>query len=416
MELTASNAPTAAGRTPWPQHALVHAVFFAMGAELFLVPPLLGLIARDFGVGEASAAWVISGYVLGYAVSSPLLAALTEGLSPRRVILAGVAIFALGDLGCALAPTLPVLVAAHAVSGIGGGLAAPAIWALLGETAAAHQKGRAISVGAALYAGGQIVGVPLGSLLAAATGWRLPFVVIAGWLAISWLAIAVRLRDPAGAARPRRTRGAAIRASLGLWRYRDFLGTLAATTLTQAARIGAYSYVGVIFGQRYGFGLAALGALGAAVGAGSMSGSLLAGPVIDRWRTTGRPLAAPLIGWAVLLAAAIVGTLAVDAVVPAVLGLLIWCAAGGACYSTAQAMLGITFNDHRAAAVSWNNASMNAGVAVGTALLGTLALGSAGFIAAAAGLAGLGALVAGWLTLLSVRGGRARGEAAGTVR
>ncbi|MDQ2708294.1 MAG: MFS transporter [Actinomycetota bacterium] len=147
-------------------------VFFLMGAELFLLPPLLTTIAADLHVGAAATAWVLTSYVLTYALTSPPLAALSDRFGRREVILTGVAIFAFGDLACALAPTLTLLVVAHAVSGLGGALAAPAILAYLGETATPDERGRAVSRGAAMYAAGQIVGVPLGVLLATSLGWR----------------------------------------------------------------------------------------------------------------------------------------------------------------------------------------------------------------------------------------------------
>lgn len=399
---TESPAPTAAPTaTPWSQHRLLHAVFLLMGAQLFLVPPLLDAIATDLGVSHAAAAWTMTGYVLGYAVSSPVLAALTDRWDRRTAILVGLAIFVAGDLGCALAVSEPMLALCHGVVGIGGGLAAPAMWAVFGETAADHERGRAIALGAAVYGAGQIIGVPLGSLLAATWGWRFAFGAVAAGMLVAGLLIAGRLREPEASTRVRRAPRQAWRSSLGLWTQRGFAGVIVATALTQAARIGTYGYIGVVFASRFGFSVVDLGLLGGAVGLGSMAGSYASGLLVDRWRQRGWPLMGLLAAWAVVLAGMIVIVFTTAEAGVAIAALLIWCAAGGACFSTAQATVSVEFAELRASAVSWNNAGLNAGVAVGTATLGVFAIGSVGFVAVAVAFALLGAACAGVMTLRS---------------
>lgn len=379
--------------TPWSQHVLIYALFFLMGAELFLVSPLLAVIAADLHVSDATAAWTVSGYVLGYAISSPVLAAITDRAHRRTVILVGTAIFAVGDLACAVAPSSIFLAFTHALSGIGGGLAAPAAWAYLGETAAEPQRGRAIAAGAAVYAAGQIVGVPLGSILADGAGWRAAFLVIAAALCLVAILIALRLREPEDWVRARYAPKEALRRSLRLWTRPLFAATLAATALTQAARIGTYSYLGVLFTHRYGFTLIDLGSLGSAVGAGSLCGSLAAGFLVDAAHRRGYSVLFLLAGWGAVLAAAIPVALVAPDLLLSLTAVLIWCAAGAACYSTTQAFLSQNFGRKRAAAISWNNSAMNAGIALGTALLGTIPLASGEFpiAATALALAGIGA-------------------------
>ncbi|MDQ0710242.1 putative MFS family arabinose efflux permease [Arthrobacter woluwensis] len=392
--MTIPQLPQSPARTPWSQHTLLYALFFLMGAELFLISPLLATIAADFRVPDGEAAWTVSGYVLGYALSSPVLAALTDRRRRRTVILAGAALFAVGDVACASAPSAPLLALAHALSGVGGGLAAPAVWAYLGETASADQRGRAIAMGAASYAAGQILGVPLGTFLSAHLGWRVAFLAISAGVIMVAALIALRLKEPDPADRRRLRPREAIRHSLGLWTRRPFTTVLTATALSQAARIGTYSYIGVLFADRFGFTLTELGTLGAIVGVGSLSGSLAIGPVIDVWHRRGRSIPFLLGACAFLLAIAIGIALTTSSLAVAIPVLFLWCAAGGACFSTTQAFLSLRFSDARAAAVSWNNAAMNGGVALGTAALGTAAVGSATFDMIAIALALAAAIAA----------------------
>ncbi len=75
---------------------MLHAIFFLMGGELFLISPLLPTIADDLGTSIPATALVVTAYGLTYAVASPLLGALAEHVARRRVILAGVAVMVLG--------------------------------------------------------------------------------------------------------------------------------------------------------------------------------------------------------------------------------------------------------------------------------------------------------------------------------
>lgn len=371
---SASASPeTSVRETPWAQHALLHTVFFLMGAELFLLSPLLGAIAERFRASDSTTAWVVTSYVLTYAVSSPLLGAVVDRYRRRTVILTGVGVFLVGDLLCALVPSLLLLVLAHAVTGIGGALAAPAIWAYLTETAAPAQRGRAVARGAAMYAGGQILGVPLGTLLAAGLGWRWAFVGIVGGLALSAGLIAGRLREPSARDRDTPSPRSAIAASFVLWRQPSFGLSLGATAFAQAARLGAYTYLGVLYTSRFGFSTTLLGLIGGLVGVGSLIGSMLAGPIVDWWRAHGRNEPILCVGWGIVLAIGLAVALTADSPVLSLVAVIIWFAAGGAFYSTAQAFLVDAVPDQRAAAVSWNNAAMNAGVAAGTAILGAAA-------------------------------------------
>lgn len=357
-------------KTPWAQHTLLHLVFFLMGAELFVLPPLLSTIVSALGATPQSTAWVATSYVLTYSITTPLLAATTERFNRKSVILAGVGVFALGDLLCSVAPSMTALIAAHAISGLGGALAAPAMWAMLAETAAPDQRGQAVSRGAATFAAGQIVGVPAGTLLAAHGGWRAVFAAVCTGLLLSGALIAVSLRLSTRVQRLATPTSLALKASLSLWHRRNFALTLAITGCAQAARVGAYTYLGVLYHQRFGLSATQLGAIGALVGAGSLTGSLLAGPLIDRCRRRGRSELTLCIPGSLAIGAGLIAGLTTHTLAVSIAAVSIWSAAGAACYSTTQASLSNTVPELRGPAASWNNAAMNGGIAIGTAVLG----------------------------------------------
>ena len=65
----AGEAP--ADTTPWGQHALLYAVFFLMGAEMYLVSPMLPAMGHALHTSAAAAATVVTAYVAVYAITGP---------------------------------------------------------------------------------------------------------------------------------------------------------------------------------------------------------------------------------------------------------------------------------------------------------------------------------------------------------
>lgn len=386
------------GRTPWGTFVVLYLVFFLMGAEMNLVAPLLPDIARSFGASTGAAGNVVTAYVLCYAVTGPLFGRISDRLPRRYAIAAGMAVFAVADLLSYVAPSLGLLVAARALSGLGAALGAPSIWAYLAERAVPAQRGRAVSLGAAAYAGGQVLGVPLGALLATGLGWRAPYLLIGVPMLAVAAVMAVRLPsgDPADS-------GAQRGGLFAPWRDRRIALAFTSSLLLQAGRLGAYTYVGVLLSQRFGYGLTGLGLVGLVVGIGSMAGSVGTGIVVDRSARRGvHPAWVPACAALVVAAGVAVAT---TATVPAVTiaAIAVWCAGGGAFFSAQQTYLSAADPGNRAAVLGWNNASTNAGIATGTSVLGALGVGGPWFAVTATGFA-LGAAL---LCLASVRLGGA---------
>ncbi|RXH24157.1 transporter [Bradyrhizobium nanningense] len=76
-------------------------------------------ISHSFASSEAATVWVVNAYQLSATVCLLPIASLVESLGLKRVYASGLAVFVLASLGCALAPTLPVLVSARLVQGAG---------------------------------------------------------------------------------------------------------------------------------------------------------------------------------------------------------------------------------------------------------------------------------------------------------
>ncbi|MGH2410074.1 MAG: MFS transporter, partial [Chloroflexota bacterium] len=181
----------------------------------------------------SAAQLVITAYLAAGIAGLPLLGALADRLGRKRLFLAGFVLFGMASLGCALAASLPLLVALRVVQAMGGALLTGTGLALI----AGHgREGRGHSLGklALVYALSGLLGPPIGGGLVQAFGWQAAFWVNVP-LSLGGLALGIRLL-PSDMPRPPSGRldftGAALLASAAA------LLTTAATAAHQQLEIG----------------------------------------------------------------------------------------------------------------------------------------------------------------------------------
>ena len=108
-------------------HAEVKAIVLGIMLTMFLgaldqtiVATALPTIGRHFGnIDDLS--WVVTAYLLTATASTPLYGKLSDIYGRRVVMLTAIAIFVIGSIACAMAPTMPALVVSRALQGLGGG-------------------------------------------------------------------------------------------------------------------------------------------------------------------------------------------------------------------------------------------------------------------------------------------------------
>ncbi|MFN0163660.1 MAG: MFS transporter [Burkholderiales bacterium] len=158
--------------------ALLGLVNFVVGMGAFLVIGIMTPIAADFGVAKAETGLLLTVYAIVYAISSPLLVAITGKVERVHVLVAGMVVMAAGALASALAADFFFLLAARALMALGCGVATPVAAAIGVALVAPALRGRAL----ALVFGGmtmsQVIGVPAGAWLGYSFGWRAAFEVV----------------------------------------------------------------------------------------------------------------------------------------------------------------------------------------------------------------------------------------------
>lgn len=140
---------TAAGR--WVIVAIVGGSGLAL-LDSTTVNVALPAIGNDLGGGVAGLQWTVNAYTLTLASLILLAGSLADRFGRRRIMATGIAWFVVASLGCALAPTLPVLLAARALQGVGAALLTPASLAILEASFVPADRSRAIGAWSGLGA------------------------------------------------------------------------------------------------------------------------------------------------------------------------------------------------------------------------------------------------------------------------
>lgn len=272
---------------------------FGIGVTEFVIMGLLLEIGADLGVSVQAAGLLISGYALGVVVGAPLLTAATSGWPRKAVLLSLMTIFTLGNAACALAPGYGFLMAARVLTAFAHGTFFGVGSVVATGLVAPDRRASAI---AAMFTGltvANILGVPFGTWLGQALGWRATFWAVSGVGVVALLVL--QLYVPADRRRPE---AADWRGDLKAMAHRPVLLGLLTTVLGYAGVFAVFTYIAPLLTRVAGFDEAAVSPILLVFGAGLVAGNLLGGRLADRH------LPATLLGSLVALAA--------------VLGLMAW--------------------------------------------------------------------------------------------
>lgn len=272
---------------------------FGIGLTEFLIAGLLPQVASGFAVSGAAAGRLISGYALSVAVGAIALTAATARLPRKQVLVGLVALFVVGNLLSAIAPTYSVMLLGRIVAalchgsffGIGSlvarGLVEP------------ERKSRAVAVMFAGLTVANVLGVPFGALVGERWGWRAAFWAVTAIGVLALAAIVVLVPGRAGPV-PGGGTPSGLREQFRALGSSQVWLTLAATALGYGGMFGAFSYIGYTFTEVSGFAPADVGWLLMVYGVGLVVGNLIGGRAADRDRD--RALVLALLGLTVTLA------------------------------------------------------------------------------------------------------------------
>ena len=155
------------------------AVMFLIGSDTFVIAPLLPSLAKAYDVSTTQSGWLVSIYAIGYALTGLVSGPISDRGNRRIILTLGMVVFALATAACAVSPGFWTMFTFRFITGGAAAVAAPQVWAMIPALVGPDQK-RILRVMGYTTAGlsiAQVVGVPLGSLLAI-IDWRIIFPII----------------------------------------------------------------------------------------------------------------------------------------------------------------------------------------------------------------------------------------------
>ncbi|MEL4320669.1 MFS transporter [Leifsonia sp. YIM 134122] len=284
MSTTDSAAVSSISKFPWlGLIVLAVAVFLSVTGEM-LPTGLLPDMSSDLGVSEPLVGLLVTVFAFTVVLTSAPLTGLTRRLPRHALLVAAIVVLGLANVLTAFAPNYGFVVGSRVVGGMAHGLFWAIVGAYAGHLVPKEQIGRAVSIALGGGTLAFVFGVPLGTALGHAVGWRLAFGIVAGLTLLSavlvWRFLPVVHRVEPGvntaaipAIRDRSVTAVAI--------------VCAVTAITMIGHYVLYTYIAPYFIDVVGTDAAAVSPLLFVAGVSGLIGLVVAGAVFSKRPTRG---------------------------------------------------------------------------------------------------------------------------------
>jgi len=250
---------------------------FGIGLTEFVIMGLLPDVAVDFGVSEAAAGWLISGYALSVVVGALGLTAATVRW-PRKPVLVGLLVlFIIGNSLTAMAATYEVAMIGRVIAALCHGAFFGIGAVVAADLVPANKKAGAIAIMFTGLTAANVLGVPFGTLLGQHSGWRSTFWAISGIGVIALIGILVLVPVIKHAAE-----GISLRKELGAFTSLQVWLSLGVTVLGYGGMFGAFTYIAYTLTEVTGFNETSVPWLLMLFGAGLFAGNWIGGRMADK--------------------------------------------------------------------------------------------------------------------------------------
>jgi DHA1 family inner membrane transport protein len=260
---------------PLPLIALIVASF-AIGTSEFVIVGLVPELARDFAVSVPQAGYLVTAYALGVTFGSPFVAVLVGRWQRRTALISLMGVFVLGNALCALAPGYWTMMAARVITALSHGAFFGIGSVVAADIVPRDKRARAVALVFLGLTMANVLGVPAGTILGQAAGWRATFwaVMAIGLLAMAAIAVLLPKGMPGGS-------GRLLNEVRILGRTQVLLAMLMAV-LSSMSLFSVFTYIAPLLEHVSGLSPHGVSVALLIFGAGLTAGGLLGGRLADR--------------------------------------------------------------------------------------------------------------------------------------
>jgi len=251
---------------------------FVVGMDTYIVAAVLPAVADDLREPISSVGLIASAYALPVALLSPVFGPLSDRRGRRFALLVGLSIFTGAAVACAVAPSLPFLLVARVINGIGSAILMPAAFAAAGDLDSNAARTRALAILAATFPLANLLGLPAGALATTVGGWRAPFILVALLAGLAIAGVATSTRIPR-ATTSQRTYAQTFARVL---RDRQALAVMSVTLIWFTGGFGLFIYMGEFAHRTFGLPVVQAGLVYLVVGFAGIVAARTSGVVQQR--------------------------------------------------------------------------------------------------------------------------------------
>ncbi|WP_199613785.1 MFS transporter [Paenibacillus alkalitolerans] len=151
---------------------------FLLGTAESIVAGIIEMMSSDLQVSVSSVGQFVTSFALGFGIGSPILIALTAKYDRKKVLLTSLVLFAAGNALTFFVSSFELILLFRLLAGTGGGAYIAVALAVATKLVSEDKRGSAIGIIATGVTSALVIGVPLGTLLSQAVGWRYLFIII----------------------------------------------------------------------------------------------------------------------------------------------------------------------------------------------------------------------------------------------
>ncbi|WP_329600132.1 MFS transporter [Streptomyces pseudovenezuelae] len=263
-------------KLPFVVPLLALATFLMITSE-FIIAALLPEMSLDLGVSVSTAGLLITAFAVGMIVGAPTISLATLRLPRRSTLVLALAVFAVGHVIAALSSSFTIVLAGRVITALATGTFMSVGSVVATSAAGPAAASRAMGVMMSGMSLAIVAGVPLGSWVGQAIGWRGTFWALAALAVVAALVIG---RFIPAAERAEAT--PSVRSQLAVLRHGRMWLVLAATALVTGGFMAAYSYISPLLTERTGISEGAVPLVLVGFGVGALLGTNITGRLGDR--------------------------------------------------------------------------------------------------------------------------------------